>query len=422
MSKSFHHRFARAGLSSLLLAAIGLSALPTMIGVASSAYAAEALRPEIGKPLQEAQGLIKAKKYKEALSKIREADSVGGKKPEETFMIERMRASAAQSAGEYGTAAKAFEAVIESGRLPAGERLTYMTAIVGDYYQLRDYSKVNTWLERYFKEGGNDAAMRELQQQSSFLSGNYKQAGQEAQAAVLAAEKAGRTPSEGQLQMWANTASKLNDKGGYVAAIEKLVAYYPKKEYWVDLLNRVQSKPGYSDRLSLDLFRLKLAAGQLSKTADYMEMAQLALQAGFPAEAMKVIDQGYKSGALGTGADAERHKRLKDLATKSLAESEKSIEQSEADANASKEGTDMLKVGYAYVTMGKGDKGLNLMTQGIKKDSLKHPDDAKLHLGIAQLQAGKKSEAIQTLKSVRGNDGTADLARYWVLLSNRSSS
>ncbi|HYD81770.1 MAG TPA: hypothetical protein VEC06_18370, partial [Paucimonas sp.] len=163
------------------------------------------------------------------------------------------------------------------------------------------------------------------------------------------------------------------------------------------------------------------AAGQLTKTADYMEMAQLSLQAGFPAEAMKVIEQGYKSGALGTGTDAERHKRLRDLATKKLEESQKSIEQSEAEANASKEGEDLLKVGYAYVTMGKADKGLSLMAQGIKKDALKRPDDAKLHLGIAQLQAGKKSEAVQTLKSVRGNDGTADLARYWVLLSSRSA-
>jgi hypothetical protein len=420
MYQSLQTRFARASLSGILVAALGLTAVPAMLGATAVAYAAD-VSPAVGKPLQEAQNLIKQKKFKEALAKIREADSVSGKTANDTFTIERMRASAAQSAGDHATAAKAFEAVIESGKLPASERLTYMTAIVGAYYQLRDYAKVNTWLDRYFKEGGNDATMRELQLQSQFLSGNCKAAGQEAQANAIAAEKAGRTPTEGTLQMWANCASKVNDKSGYVAAIEKLVAYYPKKEYWADLLNRIQSKPGYSDRLSLDLFRLKLAAGQLTKTADFMEMAQLSLQAGFPAEALKVIDQAYKTGAFGTGAEADRQKRLKDLATKNLAESEKAIAQNETEAGASSDGADLLKVGYAYVTMGKADKGLPLMSQGLKKD-LKRPDDAKLHLGIAQLQAGKKSEAIQTLKSVRGNDGTADLARYWVMLSNRSAS
>jgi len=43
-----------------------------------------------------------------------------------------------------------------------------------------------------------------------------------------------------------------------------------------------------------------------------------------------------------------------------------------------------------------------------------------LHLGIAQLQAGKKAAAIKTLKTVQGNDGTADLARYWIIYANQS--
>ena len=47
-----------------------------------------------------------------------------------------------------------------------------------------------------------------------------------------------------------------------------------------------------------------------------MEMAQLALQAGVPAEAKMVVDKGYAAGVLGKGAEAERQKRLKDLVDK----------------------------------------------------------------------------------------------------------
>ncbi|MDB5963363.1 MAG: hypothetical protein JWP59_4657, partial [Massilia sp.] len=32
--------------------------------------------------------------------------------------------------------------------------------------------------------------------------------------------------------------------------------------------------------------------------------------------------------------------------------------------------------------------------------------------------AGKKAQAITTLKGVGGNDGTADLARYWIMAIN----
>ncbi len=58
-------------------------------------------------------------------------------------------------------------------------------------------------------------------------------------------------------------------------------------------MTRVQRKPGFSERLELDVYRLMQATGNLKTADDYMEMAQLALQAGFPAEAQKVINDGY---------------------------------------------------------------------------------------------------------------------------------
>lgn len=417
----FQFRFAHIG---LLLAAIGLNTAPAMVGMSSVAHAAaeQALRPEVGKPLQAAAELLKAKKYKEALAKIHEADAVGGKNANEIFTIERMRAAAAAAMGDHTTAAKAFEAIIESGRLPAGEQLKYIQALAGMYYQAKDYPKAITWLNRYLKDGGDDPKMRALLVQTYYLSGDYARAAKEVQAEIQSDEKAGRTPPEEQLQLLVNCAAKQNDKAAYVHAMEKLVAYHPKKEYWADLLNRVQTKPGYSDRNSLDLFRLKLALGQMNGAADYMEMAQLALQAGFPAEAVKVVEQGYKSGVLGNGPEAARQKRLRDLAGKNAADDRKTMAQGEAEAAKSKDGTGLVNLGYAYVTTGQFDKGIALMEQGMKKGGFKRPEDAKLHMGIAYLQAGRKAEAIQTLKSVQGTDGVADLARYWVLVANRSAS
>ena len=80
-----------------------------------------------------------------------------------------------------------------------------------------------------------------------------------------------------------------------------------------------------------------------------------------------------------------------------------------------------MQVGYAYVTMGQVDKGVALIEQGIAKGGLKRPEDAKLHLGIAQLQSGKsKGKAVQTLRSVQGKDGAADLGRLWAVYASQS--
>lgn len=403
---------------------LGLLAMASWIDTGTGfgprpAYAQEGLRPEVGKPLQAAQELLKAQKYKEALAKVREADAVGGKTAYENLILDRMRGTAAAGAGETDLAAKSFEAVINSGKLPEAEQLKIMEAVAGTYYRGKEYSKAAAWANRYFKAGGSGGAMRTLMLQAQYLNGDFADAAKAVNEMLAADEKAGRAPSEEHLQLLANCYLKLNDRAGYVAALEKLVVHHPKKEYWADLLARIQRKPGFSDRLSLDVYRLMLVTGNLREAGDYMEMAQLALQAGLPAEAKKVVADGFAKGVLGAGNDADRQKRLRDLANKQADDDRKSLVDDEKAAMAAKDGEALVKTGYAYVTSGDFDKGIALMEQGIAKGGLRRAEDAKLHLGMAYLQAGNRAKAVQTLRGVGGTDGAADLARLWIAQGGR---
>lgn len=383
----------------------------------ANAAAQEAVRPEVGRPLQAAQELIRAQRFKEALAKVREADAVGNKSAGENVLIERMRIAAASGAGDVETAAKSFDAV--SSRVSGPERLRIIESLMGAYYRARDYNKAMQWGQRYFREGGSSPAIRTLLIQSQYLAGDFAGAARELTTEIQQGERAGGTPGEDRLKLLVNATLKLNDTSGYVWALERLVTYYPKKEYWVDLLSRLQRKPNFSDRLALDTYRLSLVTGSMSAANDYMEMAQLALQAGFPAEARQVVDKGFAAGVLGTGAEAERHKRLKDLVIKRLDEDMKGRDASIAEAQQAKDGGALVNAGMNLVFNGEYPKGLQLMQQGLSKGSLKRPDDARLHLAIAQLQAGDSARAQATLKTVSGSDGTADLARLWALYAKR---
>src|SRR3546814_17272374 len=95
--------------------------------------------------------------------------------------------------------------------------------------------------------------------------------------------------------MRASIAVKQKDNAAYIAALEKLVAYYPKPNYWLDLITRTANKPGFSTRLTLDLYRLKKQTDTLTKANDFMEAAQLALQAGLPGEAKQYVTFGDRS-------------------------------------------------------------------------------------------------------------------------------
>jgi tetratricopeptide (TPR) repeat protein len=392
-----------------------LSAALLAAGLVSTALA-QGVRPEVGKPLQQASDLLKAGKAKEALARVYEADAVSGKTPTEQLMIDRMKGSAAQRAGDTATAIAAFESIM--ARLATtGEQAQVAESLAFAYSQQKNWAKTTEWVNRARAAGGNSPQLNQLSAYVQSQSGDYAQIFKEAQAQVEAAEAAGRRPAEDDLLSLADAAKRVNNHGAYSHALDSLVMNYPKKEYWNAHLASIQRKPGFADRLSLDVMRLKFANGLISKTDDYMEMTQLALQAGFPVEARTIVDKGFAVGALGTGDQAERQKRLKDLVIKRQAESAAGIAQSAIDAAAMNEGNELVKVGTVYASMGQFEKAVELIEKGIAKGGLKRPDDAKLRLALALAQSPKtRAKGLQMLRTVSGSDGTADVAKLYAVV------
>ena len=386
----------------------------------TAVFAQDSVRPEVGKPLQAANELMRANKFKEALAKIREAESAPSRTAYENYLIDSTRGSAASGARDNDTAIRSFEAVISSGKAPPATQLKIIEALVGMQYTAKNYPAAIQLATRYLSGGGNNSQVRTLLIQSYFQVGDFGNAAKESLVDIQVDERAGRTPSEEKLQLLANSYLRQKNSAGYIATIQKLLNYYPKKSLWADVVSRLQAKPGFADRLALDVYRLRLATGNLTTTSDFMEMSQLALQAGLPGEAKKIVDEGYATGALGKGAEVDRHKRLRDLVTSSVASNVKVIaagSKEEAEANANRTGDALFTLGLNRFTSGQAPMGISMMEAAIKKDALKRPEDAKLHLGIALIQAGQKAKGMQLLKTVKGDDGVSDMANLWVIFS-----
>lgn len=375
---------------------------------------AQGVRAEVGKPLQQASEYLKQGKAREALGKVREAESVAGITPAERQVIDGMKAAAAQRAGDMATAIQALESL--AGRASGAQLGQYAEQLAGAYAQQRNNAKASEWLQKAIAAGNNGAGVRQMQQYLQGASGDYGAIAREAGAAVAAAEQAGRRPGEDDLLRLADAQQRTGNTAGYIVTLEKLLVNYPKKDYWSAFLSRLPRKAGFAPRFELDVLRLRLATGTLSKTEEYMEMAQLALQAGTPAEARRIADAGIKAGVLGTGPEAGRHQRLRELALKQEGEAKTSLANQATEAESFKEGDGLVKVGFSYASMGEVDKGIELIQKGIAKGNLKRPEDAKLRLGQAQMQQAKtRAAGVATLRSVKGTEGAADIARLWVL-------
>ena len=397
-------------------AAFLFSVAPTgQIGFAAAQAQTDSVRPEVGRLLKDASALIKNGKSRDALAKVREAEAVAGRTAGENYAIEGMRIAAASAAGDADSMVKAFDAMKASGRLGQAAQLNMMESIAGTYLRNKDNAKALNWAQRYFKEGGNSATMKQVLTNAQYLSGDMGSIIRDTMESVTADEKAGRAPPADKLNLLLNAAGRAKDAGAESFALERLLTYYPKKEYWADVLGRVQQKKTFSDRFALDVYRLKLATGNMRDANDYMEMAQLAAQAGNPDEGKLVVDKGLAAGILGQGAEGARHKRLLDLMLKKSAEVKQALPANLAAANSAKDGNALVSLGLGYAFRGDASKGVQLIQQGIEKGDLKRPEDAKLYLGIAQSMAGDASKAQASWRSVKGTDGAADLARLWAV-------
>ena len=395
--------------TSRLLAAALLAAGLLQLPVAHAVSAA------VAKPLKEASELVRAGKAKEALAKL---NGVTGSGPDDNYMIDRIRGAAYQRMGDNGAAAQALESAFATGKVPGNEAGQLAETIAGIYAQQHNNAKAMQWVEKAKAAGDNSAGVRQIQEYVQGSSGDYGQIARDNAAKIQSAESAGRRPDEDDLLRLADAYRHTGNKAGDMQVKEKLVTYYASNKQYVGIyLSDLPGKSGFSSRFSLDLLRLRLASGNLTVAGDYMEMAQLLLQAQLPAEAKVVVDKGYAAGVLGTGAEAARQQRLRDLVNKSAADNAATLAKRAGDAKVGKTGDDLVAIGAEYVSMGKFDEGIDLMQQGIAKDSLKRPEDAKLRLGVAMLQSGKaKAAAVKQLRTVQGTDGAPDVARAYIAI------
>ncbi|TDU25796.1 hypothetical protein DFR24_4241 [Panacagrimonas perspica] len=400
-----------------LLLALGLGAILASV----PAMAADSLRPEVATPLQQAQKLVQAKKFKEAIKPIEQAEAVGGLTPYESFIVAQMRGTALAGAGDAAGSAAAFEKVLAAKRLPPEDQLRITEAVAGTYLRARNYPKAIEWTEAYRDAGGKRPETLGYLAQAYYFAGNYKKATEEASRLIAATEKAGGKPTEDDLKLLISAQAKNEDAAGYAQTMEKMVRYHPSREYWNDAIRRAAAKPGFSRNLELDMYRLLRATGNMTKADDYMQAAQLASLAKLHGEAKSLLDEGYEKKLLGTGtaAETERQNRLRTLVEQKAKEDRATIASADADINAAATGDPLVKTGMAYVTYGDSAKGLPMIEQGLKKGQLKFPDQSRLQLGYAYYLAGQKSKARDALKDVKGTDGAADLAQLWSILAGQ---
>lgn len=406
----------RALLLALLLALAGGGAGAQTATAPAAAASAPTLRAEVARPLQAAQDAIKAGNYRDAAARIAEAEAVPEPTPYERYVIQRLKAPAVFGQGDAAGALANFESALASPYMPAADRPAVLESTIKLALQLKDYDRAAKWMKVYVGEGGGNAEIRRLYPQVLSVQGDHAGVVRELAPVVAADEAAKRSTPEATLRLLAGSQNALKDSAGYLATLEKLAAGTGKPDYWAELIARTTGREGFAaERLRLDVYRLRSAVGTPLNAGEIGDWAYRANQAGLPAEAQKLLDDGFAAGLLGKDANAAADQKLREAATKAAKQDLASLAESEAAALKAKDGNAAYGLGLSVSGTGAHERALALMNQGIAKGGLRRPDDAMLHLGLVQWRAGKFDEAGRSFAAVKGSDGTADLARLWNL-------
>ncbi len=384
------------------------------LGLTSTAMGASAPpTPKLSKPvavaLIEAQKQAAAKNFAAVLEGAK-AGLAASVTPWDRYQSQQMLAFAQVQLKDNAAAADTFEALIASGLLPPEEAKTRARNVCQLRYQLKDWPRAVKACGDYAKQY-NDRDTGYLVPQIYFQQKNCP-----ATIAAIKVAIAGDTmPPKALLQMLGRCYVEAKNNEGTQDAYEQMVSYYPSNDYWEDLLSMAQVKVRNSSRYDMEILRLRAATGVIEIPTEIVDLAETALQVGLPGEARSTLERALAAGQIGTGAQKAAHMALLASARTQAAEDLKNLIKDEVEAKKAPKGEPDLRLGEALVSHGRYDQGIAAMRRGIGKGGLKDPVEAKLRLGLALLQSGKKQEALTVLDDAKGPGNYAFIARLWAI-------
>jgi tetratricopeptide (TPR) repeat protein len=373
--------------------------------------------PKAGKVIKEAHEDLSAKppKYSEAIAKLKEADGTAGKNAYDQHVINDMLAYAYLKTNDFPEAAKAWEAEIGDGFTTEQETQQKVRGLSEVYYQLKNYDKAIDYGQRALKGGYGDDHTKTIVGQAYYLKGDWKGTLKFEEDLVSSTIKAGGTPAAEPLSLILSACVKLEDNACQTKGLERLVTYYPKPEYWSNLLLVLLKEASSSDTNTLQVYRLMWETDVLKSGDDFTEMAQLAMDQGTPGDAQRVLQRALERNLYTDQRTKDKNQRLLDKAKQGATSDQASLEKTLKEAEAATTGGKNAGMGLAYLSYGQYDKAIDQLSKAIAKGGLRNAADTQLLLGIAQLKGGHKDDAIKTFKAVKGDPVLERLGTLWAI-------
>jgi tetratricopeptide (TPR) repeat protein len=389
-----------------------LFALACALSCALSANAQEFVRPEVTNSFKAAQDALNAGQAENAITLAQQTLSLPGITSVEKPVIQRTLAIAALQAKNFPLAIQTLEAMIQE--MPedtlAVQKLPLMEALLSASEQVKDLPRVVNWARIYLKLEGGNPSVRPVLIQTLFSLNRHEEVIQEVKEKIRLDEAGKVKTPESDLRTLAVSQRQVKDDAGYNSTLKMLLQNYPTKAYWAESIARLGRQANFNARFDLDLYRILEITGNMQDAVDYVDMANLALKAGLPAEAARVVELAFAAGKMGKGSDVANHQKLRQQIQQQLAEDDKAfpaLERSAKDANT------LASLAEVYAAKQNWSQAQALFSKALAMGGLRREAETRLHAGIVLHKLGQKVEATKMWDSIQGEATAVQFAQLW---------
>jgi tetratricopeptide (TPR) repeat protein len=185
--------------------------------------------------LKAAHDDLNAKRYEDAISKLKEVEALPHRTPFDTHIMNELFGFAYVRTNNYVEAAKYLEPGATDGFLKPQDLNLRIKALAQVNYQVRNYEKAIEFGNRAIVAEPTDTLMHTLVAQAYYLNGDWRGASRFEEQILSSQIQTGGAPAETSLQLLLSACLKLRDTACEMRALDSLVTYYPKIGYQREL-------------------------------------------------------------------------------------------------------------------------------------------------------------------------------------------
>jgi tetratricopeptide (TPR) repeat protein len=414
----------------LIAAQVALS--PTELGASlgvSSAWAQEggqgeqetrktpALRNKVYEKLAEAQAAAEAKDLATA-AKILD-DMLAGRRDNELNSYElanvyNLYAFIHYSQEDYTAALQSYENVVKQPDIPLAMEINTRFTIAQLYFvQERWQDGINALMKWFDMTETPNTMAYVLLSQGYYQLKDYDKALENIEIAINDFNDKGKVPKE----QWYNLARFLyaekNMTKEATETLRNLIAYYPKKQYWVQLsyMYSEQNNEAYQ----LATMDTAYSQNLLDKDGEYRNMASLFLNAEVPYKAAMVLEKGFEAEIV---QDNAKNWELMAGALRQAQEVKDAIPAMEKAASLSDDGDLYARLGNIYLDADQNEKAIEAINKGLQRGGVKRPDNANLVLGMAYFNTKQYEKARDAFRVAGRDERSKKYATQWIAYMN----